>query len=67
MPDAEVDFRTLPLADVLRMFREQGEPADPRPDIDTASLKRRFGSPPRFGGASTTPNKRSAAFFTKLK
>lgn len=42
MSDTEVDFRTLPLSEVLRMFREQGEPADPRPDIDTESLKRRF-------------------------
>lgn len=42
MSDTEVDFRTLPLPEVLRLFREQGEPADPRPDIDTESLKRRF-------------------------
>jgi acetyl esterase len=40
--DTDVDFRTLPLSEVLRLFRERGEPADPRPDIDTASLKRRF-------------------------
>lgn len=42
MSDTEVDFRTLPLSEVLRLFRESGEPADPRPDIDTASLQRRF-------------------------
>lgn len=42
MPDAEVDFRTLPLVEVLRLFREHGEPADPRPDIDAASLLLRF-------------------------
>ncbi|WP_152547586.1 alpha/beta hydrolase, partial [Nitrincola lacisaponensis] len=34
--------RTLPLADLLRLLREQGEPADPRTDIDTASLRGRF-------------------------
>lgn len=42
MSDTEVDFRTLLLPDVIRMFRENGEPDDPRPDIDTASLMRRF-------------------------
>jgi len=50
MSDTEVDFRTLPLPEVLRMFREQGEPADPRPDIDTESLKRRF---PRLANVET--------------
>ncbi|WP_243075304.1 alpha/beta hydrolase [Microbacterium sp. SS28] len=50
MPEAEVDFRTLPLPEVLRLFREQGEPADPRPDIDDASLRRRF---PRLAGVET--------------
>ena len=50
MSDTEVDFRTLPLSEVLRMFREQGEPADPRPDIDTESLKRRF---PRLANVET--------------
>lgn len=50
MPEAEVDFRTLPLPEVLRMFREQGEPADPRTDIDTASLVRRF---PHLAGVRT--------------
>lgn len=42
MPEAGTDFRTLPLADLLRLLREQGEPADPRTDIDTASLRGRF-------------------------
>jgi acetyl esterase/lipase len=46
VPDTGVDFRTLPLPEVLRLFRENGEPSDPRPDIDTSSLKRRF---PRLG------------------
>jgi acetyl esterase/lipase len=51
MPETEVDFRTLPLPEVLRLFREQGEPDDPRDDIDTASLVRRF---PRLAGVETT-------------
>ena len=51
MPETEVDFRSLPLPDVLRLFREQGEPADPRPDIDTASLRRRF---PHLAGVEAT-------------
>lgn len=51
MPETDVDFRTLPLPEVLRLFREQGEPADPRPDIDTASLVRRF---PHLAGVGTT-------------
>ena len=38
MPDTGVDFRTLPLPEVLRLFRENGEPSDPRPDIDTSSV-----------------------------
>ena len=42
MTDTEPDIRTLPLPDALRRLREHGEPVDPRPDIDTASLKRRF-------------------------
>lgn len=50
MSDTEVDFRTLPLPEVLRLFRERGEPADPRRDIDTASLKRRF---PRLADVDT--------------
>ncbi|WP_345800768.1 alpha/beta hydrolase [Microbacterium sp. AZCO] len=51
MPETEVDFRTLPLPDVLRLFREQGEPADPRDDIDSAFLKTRF---PRLAGVEST-------------
>ncbi len=50
MSDTEVDFRTLPLPEVIRMFREEGEPADPRPGIDTESLKRRF---PRLANVET--------------
>jgi acetyl esterase len=42
MTDAEPDIRTLPLPEALRRLREHGEPVDPRPDIDTASLRRRF-------------------------
>ncbi|WP_285115605.1 alpha/beta hydrolase [Leifsonia sp. fls2-241-R2A-40a] len=42
MTDTQPDLRTLPLADALAWLREHGEPADPRPDIDTASLRRRF-------------------------
>lgn len=40
--DEPVDIRRMPLPDALRWLREHGEPADPRPDIDTASLRRRF-------------------------
>lgn len=36
------DFRSLPIAEAVRWLAEHGEPADPRPDIDTAALKRRF-------------------------
>ncbi len=50
MSETEVDFRALPLPELLRMLREQGEPADPRPGIDTASLKRRF---PRLANVET--------------
>ena len=32
----------MPIADAVRWLAENGEPADPRTDIDTASLKRRF-------------------------
>jgi acetyl esterase/lipase len=42
MTDADVDIRTLPLPEALRWLREHGEPIDPRTDIDTASLRRRF-------------------------
>ncbi|WP_439592920.1 alpha/beta hydrolase [Microbacterium sp.] len=37
-----VDIRSLPFPDALRWLRENGEPADPRTDIDTVSLRRRF-------------------------
>lgn len=36
------DFRRMPIADAVRWLAEHGEPADPRTDIDTASLQRRF-------------------------
>jgi acetyl esterase/lipase len=36
------DFRRMPVPDAIRWLAEHGEPADPRPDIDTASLLRRF-------------------------
>lgn len=36
------DFRRMPIADAVRWLAENGEPADPRTDIDTASLQRRF-------------------------
>jgi len=36
------DFRRLPVPDAIRWLAEHGEPADPRADIDTASLVRRF-------------------------
>jgi acetyl esterase/lipase len=42
MTDTEPDIRTLPLPEALRRLRERGEPVDPRPDIDTESLRRRF-------------------------
>ncbi|GGI47467.1 acetyl esterase/lipase [Agromyces flavus] len=43
-PDATTvpDFRRMPLAEAVRWLAENGEPEDPRPDIDTASLTRRF-------------------------
>lgn len=44
------DFRRMPIADAVRWLAENGEPADPRPDIDTASLKRRF---PQLAGVET--------------
>ncbi|TQK18309.1 acetyl esterase/lipase [Microbacterium sp. SLBN-154] len=49
MPETDTDFRSLPLAELLRLLREEGEPADPRPDIDTASLRVRF---PRLAGVA---------------
>ncbi|NEN05665.1 alpha/beta hydrolase fold domain-containing protein [Diaminobutyricibacter tongyongensis] len=42
MTEAEPDIRTLPLPEAIQRLREHGEPIDPRPDIDTESLKRRF-------------------------
>ncbi|SDG58462.1 alpha/beta hydrolase [Microbacterium pygmaeum] len=43
MSDVEApDFRRMPIADAVRWLAEHGEPADPRTDIDTASLRRRF-------------------------
>ena len=44
------DFRRMPIADAVRWLADHGEPADPRPDIDTASLKRRF---PHLAGVET--------------
>ncbi|MFE4468592.1 alpha/beta hydrolase [Leifsonia sp. NPDC056824] len=41
-PETVADLRTLPLPDALAWLREHGKPVDPRPDIDTASLRRRF-------------------------
>ncbi|QIG39174.1 alpha/beta hydrolase [Microbacterium sp. 4R-513] len=50
MSDTDVDFRTLPVSDAIRWLAENGEPVDPRPGIDTDSLKRRF---PRLAGVGT--------------
>lgn len=36
------NFRRMPVPDAIRWLAEHGEPADPRDDIDTASLERRF-------------------------
>ena len=44
------DFRRMPVPDAIRWLAEHGEPADPRPDIDTASLVRRF---PHLAGVTT--------------
>lgn len=44
------DFRRMPVPDAIRWVAEHGEPADPRPDIDTTSLMRRF---PHLAGVST--------------
>lgn len=44
------DLRALPFREMLAHLREHGEPADPRDDIDTDSLKRRF---PRLAGVET--------------
>jgi acetyl esterase len=44
------DFRSMPITDAVRWLAEHGEPVDPRTDIDTNSLKRRF---PRLAGVET--------------
>ncbi len=44
------DLRALPFAEMLAHLREHGEPTDPRDDIDTASLVRRF---PRLAAVET--------------
>lgn len=44
------DFRRMPIPEAIRWLAEHGEPADPRPDIDTASLVRRF---PHLAGVAT--------------
>jgi acetyl esterase len=44
-------FRRMPFPEALEWLAEHGEPADPRPDIDTASLVQRF---PRLAGVTTT-------------
>jgi acetyl esterase len=44
------DFRRMPVPDAIRWLAEHGEPADPRPDVDTESLVRRF---PHLAGVST--------------
>jgi acetyl esterase/lipase len=44
------DFRRMPVPDAIRWLAEHGEPADPRADIDTASLVRRF---PHLAGVET--------------
>ncbi|RZS65879.1 acetyl esterase/lipase [Agromyces ramosus] len=44
------DFRRMPVHDAIRWLAEHGEPADPRPDVDTASLVRRF---PHLAGVAT--------------
>lgn len=40
--EERVGFRALPFPDMLRWLKDNGEPADPRTDVDTASLKIRF-------------------------
>lgn len=36
------DFRRMPVPEAIAWLSAHGEPPDPRPDIDTASLERRF-------------------------
>ena len=43
------DIRSLPFAEALRWLRENGEVPETRPDVDTASLRRRF---PRLAGVT---------------
>ncbi|WP_295121749.1 alpha/beta hydrolase [uncultured Leifsonia sp.] len=50
MTDTDFDIRSLPFPEALRWLREHGEPRDPRPDIDSAALIRRF---PRLAGVRT--------------
>ena len=49
--NAAFDIRSLPFADALRWLRENGEPPELRPDVDTASLRRRF---PRLADVAVT-------------
>jgi acetyl esterase/lipase len=49
--DAAFDIRSLPFPDALRWLRENGEPPELRPDVDTASLRRRF---PRLTDVTVT-------------
>ena len=44
------DFRRMTVPEAIRWLAEHGEPADPRPDIDPASLERRF---PHLVGITT--------------
>ena len=40
--EAGFDIRSLPFPEALRRLRENGEPAETRPDVDTTALRRRF-------------------------
>ena len=53
--DGLPDFRRMPVPDAIRWLAEHGEPADPRPDVDTASLVRRF---PHLAGVTTVGRRR---------
>jgi acetyl esterase len=46
-----LDLRSMPLSEAVRWLAENGEPADPRPDIDTESLRSRF---PRLATVKAT-------------
>jgi acetyl esterase/lipase len=50
MTDTDFDIRSLPFPAALRGLREHGEPADPRTDIGTTTLKSRF---PRLANVET--------------